>query len=319
MAVSTQNDLQSYDAEFNTLMQVELARNSIEIAAASNGAIQISPESLRGDFKRTQMFDIDIANVKDRDDNDLSAVPADPIQDFEEVGVKKKKYFKMGTTDDAFFTNGQSRDNAIGLMAQEWGKTKPAVMLDDALTGAVAAMLGNAPISTPATGPITHRSINTALSTFGDQYKRISAFVMSSASWFGLTSEVLTNIKFQTTDLLIAEGTVGTFGKPVVVVDSAALGAPGGAEHYVLGLTPGSIMLKESAPENILIDRKQDGQNITTEFGVNTEYVIGVKGYGWNSAERNPNTATLGASANWQQVTSQARNTAGVILAHTGV
>lgn len=312
----------SYDAEFNTLVQDELERVAGELLSASNGAVQMLTTRTRGDFERRSKFSIDTGKVKHRDDNDLTPVAADTIGQYEESSVKTKKYIKVGTTDDAFLTNGYDQTDAVGLMADEWAKIKPVSMVDDAIAAGVAAMTSN---SDPDNGvvnisgrTIDHLGLNQTLARFGDRYSQVVAWVMHSASMFGLGDNVLENVKFQTTDLMIAAGTVGTLGKPVIVVDSPSLqvvGPPG--QFNVLGLSADSLVLTQSAPDNILIDKKQEGGNITTEFGVNTEYLVGVKGYAWQAGGgRNPNAAAIAAAANWAQVAPQNKTTAGVMLTH---
>lgn len=329
MPVGTRNDFANFDLTVNTLISEELERMAAEVFTASNGAIRLLSRNTIGDYERESSFKLGLDIVRDRDDTSVSATEADKVEQRVDIRPVTKRAVKLENTEDSFLTNGYTLEQMQLVMAEQWAQVKPADMLDSALASTIAAMTSNtAAIGTVEAGGITHRALNRSLRSFGDKASSIAAWVMHSQSYFDLFETVLNDtpgrISFQTTDMAIREGSIGTLGKPVVVVDSPALITPGdGAPDQlsVMGLVPNATMVYENAMDNILVDRAAVSNNITRQFVVNSEYALGVKGYGWNIAAggRNPNRGTLGAAANWEKVATQDKSTAGVLLTHAAL
>lgn len=194
-----------------------------------------------------------------------------------------------------------------------------AAMIQDYLNttaGALVTAIGTNTdmVTSIATAP-NLAGLNKGARPMGDAFSRLVAWVMDGATFNDFTDEALTN-----TNRLFQIGNVNIMqdglGRRFVISDIPAL-AGDGAQN-VLGLTAGAAAVQTTAL-NMLAQPVLGKENLKALMQGEYDYTLGIKGYQWASNSiKSPTDAQLTTAANWKQITTSNKDTAGVLVAFTG-
>jgi hypothetical protein len=288
--------------------------------AASNGTIRLTTAGFDGDFLQESFFAA-IHSAQRRVDRYAaqgSASPTDLTQ-LKHVSVKVAGGFGPIRFEPSQLTWLQKPTaEGIEVASRNFAEALLRDQLNTAIAGLVAAIENQAAatndISAGTNAVITYNTINGAHAKFGDRSMDILANVMTGSMLHKLVDQNLTN----TARLFYAQGVqvVDILGKAVIVTDAPALsvaGSPG--KDKVLGLVSGAATVFDGGDVISNIDTSNGQTRIETTMQVDYSFGLGLKGYAWDEANggKSPTDAELATGSNWDKVSSDIKNTAGVI------
>lgn len=154
------------------------------------------------------------------------------------------------------------------------------------------------------------RGLNKGARPFGDAYSRLVAWLMDGATFNDFIDETLSNANrlFQIGNVSIMQDGMG---RRFIVSDIPALA--NADLQYVLGLTVGAAAVSTTP----LIMKAQDvlGQeNIKALMQGEYDFTLGLRGYQWSKDSiKSPTNDQLATPANWKQIATSIKDTAGVL------
>jgi len=105
--------------------------------------------------------------------------------------------------------------------------------------------------------------------------------------------------------------------KRIVVTDAPSLldTTPTPDQDLVLSLVEGGLVVADPNDPIFNIETNNGNEMIETTMQADYDFTIGVKGYAWDKTTggASPTDADLGTGANWDQVTTDVKSTAGVL------
>jgi hypothetical protein len=122
---------------------------------------------------------------------------------------------------------------------------------------------------------------------------------------------------FEVAGVTIYQGTVASFGRPTLVIDSPALVAPGTPDRYrVLGLVEDAIEVAESEERSIVSDVITGLENLVMRIQGEYAFNVRLRGFAWDvvAGGINPTDAALEQKTNWQVAAADVKSLAGVRL-----
>jgi hypothetical protein len=306
-------------------ISTEVAAQNIDLFnQAARGTIVLRDTMHQGDYNETAYYGKISGLVRRRNAYGSGAVAAKQLGHKIDVHVK----VAAGTPPielDTVWWKWIARDPAEAAAAL--GKQMAVDMLQDMLnTGVmagVAALSGNAAIQYDATGDtpatMTLGAQNNAAAKFGDKSNSIVAWIMHSAPSHKLIGNSIAGnngtqflFRYETLNIL-----ADPFGRIYVVSDIPALHITGTPDTYnTLGLQPGAITVDRNADFEANVVDLNGNENITRTYQAQWTYNVGVYGYAWDKAAggHSPTDAALAMSTNWDQIATDIKNTAGVLL-----
>ncbi len=329
MATTTPSDFIIYVPWVQSGYLEKIAQNIQGFNSNSNNAINLTTQSLLGNYKEVAFF-AELAQadlINDRDKNSVLAVtPAEMTQLEDVIPYLPSRFGPYETTRSAFLDIGKSPEEFSELLGGALADAVMKDMLDVSLAASISGiqdtdvMTANPGVAGATT--LSYDLMIDAMATFGDRLDEIACFVMRSADYYGLMKG---NITAATIDSVagatLNSGSVATLGKPVLVMDSPALVAAGlapGDSGAVLALTTNAITC--IADDDFYITTKEDlgKDNITIMWQGESAYGVDLKGYVYNKA------IGTGASGgiiraditgpNWTQIASSSKNTLGGLV-----
>jgi hypothetical protein len=311
-----------YQEEFFAGMTEVLEQNSELFNAASRGAIRLVTERKKGDYERQSFVENISGLVAWRDVGSIGSAASTPMAMDEWVSVKlNRRIGPVEQTRDSFRKLGRDPALMSFLLGQQAAKSVLVDQVDSTLIALDAALSGIATLCYDATGQTTktatHPHLVSVMAKMGDAANRLICWVMHSKPFFDLMQQSITDNIFQVGGLTIINGTVATFNKPTIVIDSSALLVSGTPDNYVtLGLVDGAAVVAESEEREIVSETVTGQENLHTRVQGELAYNLGVKGFKWDisSGGRNPNAAALGTTAYWDQASNDRKSLAGVRL-----
>ena len=300
-----------------------LMQNVYSFQEGTAGAITLGSDMIEGDFEEYSML-AEIANIiGNRDVNADTALTPKTLSSID--GNDVKVYFSTGAIEfklvDAkrYGANSAAFSQAIG---EQIGIGITNFMLNKVITATVGALQSNIAVVTgDGTLPITATLLNTGLKPFGDARGSIVAWIMDGAVFNNLVGDQLaigTSGDVTANGVLYTEA-VGTLGRPVYVTDAPALNITGTdgtttwSSKAVLGLTMSAAKAIESETREFVSDLITGNENLKYRIQAESSILLGVKGYKY-IATANPTDAVLAAPANWAQIATDVKSTAGVLL-----
>ena len=292
-----------------------IMQNVEAFTAGTRGAITLGTEMIMGDMQETSMLSeianliarrdigVDTAatvkNISSRDENNIKIYWGTGSIEFKAVDAKR-----YGTDAGAFSA-------AIG---EQIGVGIVNYMLNNAIRACRASIQTVAGLVTgTGVAAITHNLLNSALKPFGDARESIVCWVMKGATYTDLVGAGLGVATANVAGGIIADGSVGSLGRPVYMTDSDGLDMTAGVA--VLGLTVDAVKIIESEAREFLSEMVGGNENIKYRIQAEGSMMLNVKGYSWKTASGvNPTVATLGTAANWEKKATDNKSTAGVIL-----
>lgn len=143
---------------------------------------------------------------------------------------------------------------------------------------------------------------------------------MHSKVYFNLVKEQITQKIDGVANFNVQTGTPVTLNRPVIVTDSDSLkvtsGSPAVTDYYTLGLTSNGALCEVTETSDIVIDDVTGNEVLITRLQGEFAYNLGVKGFKYDvsSGGANPNASAVGTGTNWDQVVSDNKQLAGVVL-----
>lgn len=309
MALKIDNDIVHATAT-ETIMQ-----NTEAFTAGTNGAIRVATEAIMGDLQATSMIaeissligrrdigadtDATVKAVNSRDENNIKMYWGTGAIEFKMVDASRYG------SDSGAFSAAIGEQIGIGIVAYMLNSAIGA--LKGAIGSTVGAITGN------GSATVTHALLNSALKPFGDARESIVCWVMKGTTYADLVGAGLGIATANVAGGVVADGSVGTLGRPVYMTDSAGLNMTTGVA--ILGLTRDAIIATETATRQLISDTVSGKENIKVRIQGEGEFMLNVKGYSWKTASGvNPAGTAIGTSANWEQKATDIKSCAGIIL-----
>lgn len=304
----------TYRAATETLKQNVDAFNE-----ASGNAIRLETAANVGDFANNASFAAIGNLMRRRDAYGSGSLTPTQLAQMNEAAVKV-----AGGTNPVEFAPSQfswlakNPEEAGVVIGEQVAKGILADQLNSTVLSLQAAMGGNTDVAHTATdATLNLQALNKGASRFGDQMMSLAAWVIHSKPMTDLFDGALQNANglFEFGSVRIMQD---GFGRRFVMIDSPALvevdGVAAGTDAFkTIGLVEGGAVVQDNADLYSTIEEKTGNENILRIFQAEYSHNIALKGYGYVGT-KSPNDATLGSSANWEQVASDVKSTAGVII-----
>jgi len=300
-----------YQTEFYLGAIEELARNVDVFNASSNGTLTIGSEDYMGDYIREAMYNRVSGLVTRRDVTVDTAVASLRMSLQEHVGVDvAHKIGPVFETYENFERRGRSIDEMANALGQQFASDFLARGLDLIISAMVAATDGVASLKddTDKASKTNVKHILKGQKLFGDQFKNVGAAIMNSGAFFDLVEDKITNYKIdEVAGVQIVQGvTEGVMGKPIIIADIPSLSYDdaGTDRNRILLLTDNAGSVIERTGRRFVIDEVVGQENLGLTYQGETNTVLKIKGYAWDTAAGiNPTDAAVATTANWDLVT----------------
>ena len=244
------SDMKVFNEYLKTATIETLAQDVAKFNAASAGAIQLTTQSIDGDFLQ-ESFWAGIHGAQRRVDR----YAANSAQSATALSQKQYDTVKIaGGFGPILWEPGQlswvqkSPEEALEVISRNLSEAIMADQLNTAIAALVAAIANQAGATNDvsATAGITYSAINSAHAKFGDASARIVAQVMTGAMYHKLIGQNLANAEklFNFSGVTI----VDILGKPVIITDAPALFAAGTPDKQkVLSLVSGAAVVSDGS------------------------------------------------------------------------
>ena len=321
--IGTETNFVIYNAQFWGGVVETLQQNTEAFNAASQNAVRLVTRSILGDFERESFLKSTASLISRRDITATTSVADNNLSAAEMIGVKiNRRLGPVTQSRDAFRKIGVSPEEFSYMLGQQSG---PAIAIDyiNLAVGAVRAAIQNASsaLQYNATGDavstLNHTAMVHGLSKFGDRAARIVCWVMHSKNYFDLMAQQIADKLYEVAGATVYAGTIATFGKPVVVLDSPNLYTVGSSSttYDVLGLVENSVEVAESEERDIISQPVTGLENLVDRIQGEYAFNLRVKGCAWNiniTGSVNPlDSLTLTPTA-WTQVVSDVKEMPGI-------
>lgn len=204
----------------------------------------------------------------------------------------------------------------VTLFAEQFSQYLLADQLNTVIASAVAAIGNNADATNDisATAGLSHAALNATDAKFGDHSDMLQCRIMS-----GMAKHLLIGENISNQGRLFTAGNVSVLdvsGKIAVVTDAPAL--YDGTDQAnpllkVLTLVPSGGVVRDGSDIITNIETSNGKQRIETTMQSDYSFGVGLKGYSWDDTISSPTDAQLATGANWTNVESSVKHTAGVL------
>lgn len=327
MASGLAGGFKVYQDQFQTGIVETLTQNSNAFNEASQGAIQLSTISRRGDFSQEAFFQVLSGMVSRRDNTSNAAATDQNLTQDEWISVKlNRKIGPVNQSRDSFrkIMMGKTEEEMSFILGQMAGKGMQLDMLNAAVLAARSALTAQASVYRPvaASGTLNTTALVDGLAAFGDAASQISCWVMHSKAYYDLVKDQITSNIFGVSNFAVANASPVTLNRPVLVTDSASLvqttgsGSAATTQYFTLGLTAGGAIVENTEEEELIVQDVTGNENLAVRMQGEFAYNVGIKGFKWDITQgANPTNAALGTGANWKAVRQSYKDFAGVVVA----
>jgi hypothetical protein len=323
MAIGTKSDFVIYPQQFWGGVVETLQQNTDAFNAASNGAIRLVTRSILGDFEKESFLKSTASLISRRDVTAVTSVTDTKLSAGEMAGVKvNRRLGPVSQSRDAFRKIGVSPDEFSFMLGQQAG---PAIAIDyiNVAVGAVRAAVLNqgASLKYDATADTTktlnHTAIVGGMAKFGDRSARLICLVMHSKPYFDLMKQQIADKLFEVAGATVYAGTIATFGKPTVVIDSPNLftvPSSGTTTYDVLALVENAVEIAESEERDIISQPVTGLENLVDRIQGEYAFNVRVKGcaYDYTTKGANPTDTVLFTNNSWTSVVADIKELPGV-------
>ena len=311
------SDMQVFNQYFMPAVVEKYPQMIQQFNAASGGALQLEAAGFDGDFLQESFYKEMFAAGRRVNRYDANTpVAATQLEQALQNAVKVAGgWGPLEYEPSQMSWLRKPTQEGVTMFAQSFSEFLLADQLNTVLLALTTAIENNADATVDqgdsATGSIlSHAGLNKADALFGDASGSIVTRVMNGHSKHLLIGENIANAT-----RLFTEGNVQVLdilGKRVVVTDSPALADTDKVK--VINLVPGAGLVNGSSDIITNIETKNGGSRIVTSMQADYSFGVKAKGYSWNDAIRSPSDAQIGTGANWTQVVSSVKHTAGTML-----
>lgn len=306
---------------------VELFPQAVDkFNAASNNTIMLQASNFTGNFLEESFYSALFTAQRRVDRN--AAISSAPVTDLAQTQINDVKV--AGGFGPILFEPSQltwlqkPTQEGITIAAQAFTDALLADQLNTAIASLVAAIENVAAVtndvSSGATGTlVTQQVINDGLALFGDRSQALGALVMTGSQYHNLIGDAINNSNslFTVGGVAVMEGTAFGQGRPIIITDAPALtGVNVTPTQKVLGLQTGAAMVTDGGDIVTNIDTTNGQTRIETTMQTDYTFGMGLKGYSWDIAAggSSPSDAALATGANWDNVMTSIKDTAGIIV-----
>lgn len=320
MSIGVQTDFVIYPTQFWGGVVETLQQNTEAFNAASNNTLRLVTRGILGDYEKESFLKSTASLVARRDTTSTSAVTDSKLTAGELSGVKiNRRIGPVAQSRDAFRKIGVAPDTFSFMLGQQTG---PAIAIDyiNVAVGAVrAAIINQAALQYDATADtlktLNHTAIVGGLSKFGDRSSRIVAFVTHSKPYFDLMKQQIADKLFEVAGATVYAGTIATFGKPVVVIDSPSILTVGSSStvYDFLGLVENAVEVAESEERDILSQPVTGLANLVDRIQGEYAFNVRVKGCAYDTtAGANPLDSVVFTAATWLKQVADLKEMPGI-------
>lgn len=323
---SLESNFKVYNEYFVSRVNELLAQKADIFNEASNGAINLTTISRRGDYDYTNLFSNVSSSLATRRDLTSSSSQTDLalVQD-EHIKVKlSRKIVPVTVTRDAFRKAFGSYDQTTftDILAEQAANAMQVEMCDTALLAVSRALKQQSAsyYTETSLGSISSQTLVNMLKKMGDRADRVVCWVMHSKAYYDLTlSQINANIT-PLSNFNIATGTPVTLNRPVVICDSASLktqlNSPDVDDYYTLALVRGAVEVENTEEQEIVVQDVTGTENLTVRFQGEYAYNLGLKGFKWDvgNGGANPTSTNVGTGTNWDTHFTDVKDRAGVVV-----
>lgn len=320
MPIGTQSDFVIYNAQFWGGVVETLQQNTEAFNAASQNAVRLVTRSILGDYERESFLKSTASLISRRDITATTSVTDNKLTAGELIGVKvNRRLGPVTQSRDAFRKIGVSPEEFSFMLGQQSG---PAIAIDyiNLAVGAVRAAISNqSALQYDATQDtlktLNHTAMVGGMSKFGDRAARIVCWVMHSKNYFDLMKQQIADKLYEVAGATVYAGTIATFGKPVVVLDSPNLFTTGSSAttYDVLGLVENGVEVAESEERDIISQPVTGLENLVDRIQGEYAFNLRIKGCAFDTTQGfNPLDATLLTPATWLQSVANNKEMPGI-------
>jgi hypothetical protein len=322
MAVTTHTDVVVEEDHVYGGIFEELEQQVEGVAAASRGSILFNDSRIKGDYGYDSFFASIDSMIERRVVDTVSAGTATQALEKEYISVKVNRRTQIEWSLDAFKKKQLDPQGFSFVLGREFQRRKMQEMLNIGLTCAATALESQTALTNDqSSASITHAQINAAFAKRGDKAGEIVAMAMHSVPYFNLIGQALSDkVPSDIGGGAIRLGDIPVFGRAVMVSDSSGLTDANGSlddTYNSLGLVPGALEISQSEPETLVgADLVTGLHNLVYRFQVEWAYNVAIKGFQWDVSNggANPTDAALATTTNWDQIDTNDKTLAGVLL-----
>lgn len=314
MSIGKASDFVIYPEQFWGGVVETLQQYSDGFNGASSNALRLVTRGIKGDYEKESFVKSTANLISRRDTTSVGSVTDIALTQGELIGVKvNRKIGPVAQTLDAFKKISVDPGEMSVMLGQQVGKAIAIDYINVALNAGTAAITTVAALNYDETGSSTktlqHSTLVNGLSKFGDASSRIVCWVMHSKNYFDLMKQSLSDKVFEVAGVTIYQGTVATFNRPTLVIDSPSLldSVGTGTQTYrVLGLVENAVEVAESEERNIVSDIITGLENLVMRYQGEYAFNLRVKGCQWDvtNGAANPSDTNIGTGLNWDKIVS---------------
>jgi hypothetical protein len=324
MAIGKASDFVVYPEQFWGGVVETLQQYSDGFNGASSNALRLVTRGIKGDYEKESFVKSTASLISRRDTTSVASVTDIALTQGELIGVKvNRKIGPVAQTIDAFKKIAVDPGEMSVMLGQQVGKAIAIDYINIALAAVTGAITTVAALNYDETGSTTktlqHSTLVNGLSKFGDASSRIVCWVMHSKNYFDLMKQALSDKVFEVAGVTIYQGTVATFNRPTLVIDSASLldSVGTGTQTYrVLGLSESAVEVAESEERNIVSDIVTGLENLVMRYQGEYAFNLRVKGCQWDITNGGaaPNDTALALGTNWDKIVADNKLMPGIAV-----
>ncbi len=326
MAIGLGSDFKIYQEFLHTRINEMLTQNGNVFNDASNGAVRLTTQSLRGEYQYKSFFKSLGAALSTRRDLTVTSAQTDTAMTQDEtISVKlNRKILPVAQTRDAFrkIFGSFSQTEFTGLVAEQVAQIMQLEMVNSSLLAVRAALKQqNASYLTESSlGTISTNTLVSGLSLLGDKADQIVCWIMHSKPYYDLVkNQIAANIT-GISNFNVAQGTPLSLGRPIIVTDSSALVAnltsPDLNNYFTLGLTADAVLVENSEEQEVIVQDVTGLENLAVRIQGEYAYNLSLKGFKWDvgNGGANPDNTAIALGTNWDTAFTDVKNRSGVAI-----
>ncbi len=313
------SDMQVFSEFIYTAVTETIAQQTALFNGASNGAITLKAGANVGDYLDSVFYKAFSTPARRRDAYGSGAVTPQNLSQDTMVKVKV-----AGANGPFAFNPSQltwiqkSPEEAAVVIGDQVAQALMQDYLNTAILGGAAAIANQGSLDYDGSaGTLDLTDLNNGAALFGDRAQNIAAWIMHSKPYHDLLGSAITN-----SNTLFEYGTLRVMadnvGRPIIITDASGLVnlTPDPDTYNTLGLVSGGITVEENGDFFANVETSNGDENIKRTWQAEYTYELGVKGYAWDKANggKSPTDAELAIGTNWDQVVTEDKDTAGVIV-----